>query len=159
MRNLVVDIQVKTAPSYNVASLLRVGPYRNNILRPEFDKLAKWAKKKRIKRGKWILIFHDEDGKRPENKRRWEACLEIKGKAGSEGKLKVKKLPKLKVATVKFNPNQVSARLVYHGLYGWIEQNGDFKDAGPPREIYPGSPWTNPRAWANAEVQVPIKKK
>ena len=82
---MVVDITVKRAPSYTVASMRRVGPYRRDMLRAEFNQLVKWAEKRKIRTGKWILYFLDEPGgRRPENKLRSEACLEIKGKAKAD---------------------------------------------------------------------------
>lgn len=156
---MVVDLRVKRAPSYRVASMMRVGPYSGNMLRSEFGQLVKWAKKRRLRTGKWILFFIDEPGgRRPASRLRSEACLQIKGRAASEGKIKVKKLPAQKVVAVTFNPRTLSPRLVYSGVYGWLRYGG-YRDAGLSREVYEGSPWTNPRAWANAEVQVPVKRK
>ncbi len=61
-----------------------------------------------------------------------------------------------------FNPDEVSPRLVYHGLSDWVDRrlkSGRFKEAGPIREVYGGNPWTNGRAWARTEVQVLVKKR
>jgi hypothetical protein len=43
-------------------------------------------------------------------------------------------------------------------MKGWLQYR-PFKEAGPSREVYDDNPWTDARAWANTEVQVPIKKK
>jgi len=67
------------------------------------------------------------------------------------------KLPRQKVVSVTFNPDMIADRLAYHGIEGWL-QYSPFKQAGMARELCNGSPWTNPRAWANCEVQVPIKR-
>jgi DNA gyrase inhibitor GyrI len=156
---MVVDITVKRAPSYTVASMMRVGPYRRDMLRVEFNQLVNWAKKRKIRTGKWILYFLDEPGgRRRVNKLRSEACLEIKGSAKTEGKIKVKKLPTQRVASVTFDPDEVSPNLVYSGMYGWLRFAG-YKDVGPSRELYEANPWTNARAWARAEVQLPVKKR
>jgi effector-binding domain-containing protein len=156
---LFIDIRVKTAPSYKVACITHVGPYSGqNMWRTEFSQLVKWAKKKKLHTGKWIMYFIDEWGKKSERQRRSVACLEIKGRAENEGKIKIMTLPRQKVACVTFNPDKIADRLVYHGIEGWL-QYGPFREAGPSREVYVGSPWTNRLAWANAEVQVPIKRK
>ncbi len=155
---MVVDIKTKRAPRYTVASIRRVGPYSSNMLRAEFGRLLGYAKKRRLRTGKWFLYFLDEPGSRPARKLRSEACLEIRGKAKPYGKVKVKRLPRQTVLSVTFNPNKVSPMLVYSGLYGYLRFAG-FREAGPSREVYVGSPWTNPRAWANAEVQLPVKRK
>jgi len=156
---LLVDFKVKTAPSYKVAYIMHVGPYTGqNMWRREFSQLVKWAKKRKVHTGKWIMYYIDEWGKRPERKRRSVACLEIRGKTEPEGKIRLMTLPRLKVASVTFDPDKVADRLVYYGIEGWL-QYGPHRQAGRSREVYIGSPWTNRRAWANAEVQVPIKKK
>jgi effector-binding domain-containing protein len=156
---MVVDIKVKQVPSYTVASLIHYGAHGPNMFRSEFGQLAKWAKKNNLRTGHWIMRWIDEYGSKPASKIRSEACLEIKGKARIEGKIRIKKFPKHTVVSVIFNPDQVSPRLVYSGIYGWIRYSDFEATNSPSREVYTGNPWTNPRAWANAEVQVPIKKR
>ena len=58
-----VHIKVKMAPRYKVAYLVHVGPYTGqNMWRAEFSQLVKWAKKRRLRTGKWIMYFIDEWG-------------------------------------------------------------------------------------------------
>lgn len=154
---MTVDIATKNAPKYKVASLERVGVEGSDPLRREFSELEKWAKKVKVKTGRYIFYF-DESGGDPK-KYRLEACLEIRGNPEPEGKIKIKELPKQMVASVKFNPDKVAPRLVYNGVYGWLKENGDYKESGSySREIYFGNPWTNSWAWARAEIQVPAEK-
>jgi DNA gyrase inhibitor GyrI len=159
---MVVDFEIKRAPSYNVASILKVGPYREDNLRTEFGELMKWAKKNGLRTGKWIMYEHDgPNSRRGMNQRRWEACLEIRGKAAPDGRIKIKKLPAQNVASVVFNPNVVSSRIVYHGLGDWIWWRLKYKDikrAGPTREVYEGDPWTSSKAWSKVDVQVLVEK-
>src|SRR3989442_15321964 len=118
---MVVDFEVTRSPSYTVASILKVGPYREDNLRSEFGELVSWAKQHRLRTGKWIMYEHDgPNSRRPGNQRRWEACLEIRGKAQAEGRIRIKELPAQTVAHVVFNPNVVSSRIIYHGLGDWI---------------------------------------
>lgn len=156
-----VDIKVKAVPSYTVGSVVRTGPYTDgDMMRPFFEKVVEWAKSKKVRMGKWFFIELDGP-ETPGKKRRWEACVELKGRPRSGGGVKVKTLPGGTVAYVRFNPDQVSARLVYHGLEGWLswrKKYGEYSGAGNSREVYPGNPWTSKRAWANTEVQYPIKK-
>jgi effector-binding domain-containing protein len=154
-----VDIKVKQVPSYTVASLIHYGPHAPNMFRTEFDQLVKWAKRNRLSTGKWIMRWLDESESKPANKIRSEACLEIKGRANAEGKIRIKKFPKHTVVSVIFDPEKVSARLVYSGIYGWLRYSDFQATASPAREVYGGNPWTNPHAWANAEVQVPVKRR
>src|SRR5438445_10247533 len=77
---MTVDFKFKRAPGYNVAAIQYVGSYGEQHLRKEFRSLVAWAKRHGIRSGKWI--FRELDGpysRRPDNRRRWEADLEIKG--------------------------------------------------------------------------------
>ena len=154
-----VEFKVKTAPSYKVAYILHIGPYTNqNMWRPEFNELVKWAKKRKLRTGKWIMGFLDKWNEKTEKRRRSVACIEIKGRAKAEGKIKIMKIPKQKVVSVIFDPDKVSADIVYYGLEAWLEYC-PYKQAARSKELYDGNPWTNPRAWANCEVHVPLKRK
>jgi len=159
---MVIDFEVSRSPAYTVASILKVGPYREDNLRNEFGELVAWAKENRLRTGKWIMYEHDgPNSRRPGNQRRWEACLEIRGKGKPEGRIRIKKLPAQTVAKVVFNPNVISSRIIYHGLGDWIWwrlKYKDFKRAGPTREVYAGDPWTNEKAWSKVEVQVLVEK-
>jgi len=85
---MVVDFEVTRTPSYTVAAILKIGPYREDNLRSEFGELVAWAKQHRLRTGKWIMYEHDgPNSRRPGNQRRWEACLEIRGKAKPEGRI------------------------------------------------------------------------
>lgn len=155
-----VEFKVKTAPSYKVAYILHIGPYAHShdMWRPEINQLEKWTQKRKLRTGKRIMFFLDKWSKKTEKRRRSVACIEIKGKAKPEGKIKMMKIPKQKVVSVMFDPDQVSADVVYYGLEAWLEYC-PYKQAARSRELYNGNPWTNPRAWANCEIQVPLKRK
>jgi DNA gyrase inhibitor GyrI len=153
------DFRLKVAPSYRVAYITHYGPYvGQNMWRSEFNQLAKWAKREKLRTGKWIMYFIDEWGKKPEKERRSVACLEIKGRAAPEGKIRIMKIPRQRVVSAIFDPDKVSAEVIYYALEGWLESS-KYKQAARSRELYDGSPWTNRRAWANCEVQVPLKRK
>jgi DNA gyrase inhibitor GyrI len=155
---LTVDIEIRRTPSYKVAWLERIGSGGSEPLRAEFNELEKWAKKLKVRKGKYIFHFF-EAGRTPD-RYRFEACLEIKGNPKPEGKIKIKKLPQLTVARVKFNPEEISPRLVYNGIYGWLRENDDYKASGGySREIYVDNPWTSSQAWAQTEIQVPAARK
>jgi effector-binding domain-containing protein len=147
--------------------MIHVGPYTgDNMLRKEFTKLVSWVKKNKVEIGKWF--FYELDGpETPSDRRRWETCLEIKGGKAKISKLKpengiqLKELQSQNVASVTFNPEEVSARLVYHGLECWLQwrkKYDELEEDGPTREVYIGDPWTNNEAWTRAEVQVPVRE-
>ncbi len=158
-----VDIVVKREKSYKVISKMHVGPYSgDNMLRKEFNDLEGWAKKNQVRTGKWFFVELDGP-ETPSSKRRWEASIEVKGKlkAKPESGIIFKKIPSELVAGVQFDPDEVSSRLVYHGLECWLDWRRkfhEFEEAGPTREVYPGNPWTDQKAWANLDVQVPVRR-
>lgn len=156
---MTVDIKIKNVPSLTVASLIHYGPHGPNMFRSEFDQLVKWSKKNKVRTGKWIMRWLDDPGSKPAKRTRSEACLEIKGKAKMEGKIMIKRFPKHTVLSVTFDPEKVSPRLVYSGVYGWLRYSDYEATDSAPREVYTGNPWTNARVWANAEVQVPVKRR
>ena len=154
-----VDFQVKVAPSYKVGYILRYGPYAGpNTWRSEMAQLERWAKKSRLRTGKRIVYFIDKWMEKSQKKRRSVAALEIKGKAQPQGKIQIMTIPRQKVVSITFDPDRVSDDLVYHGLESWLESSS-YRSAARSRELYNGNPWTDPKAWANCEVQVPIKRK
>ncbi len=156
---MIVDFKIKMGRSYNVAYLIHLGGYSGqNMWRSEFRRLEKWAKKSKVRTGKRIMYFIDKWGEKPNRKRRSVAALEIKGKAKTEGAIRILKLPRQKVVSVRFDPNKVSADLVYHGLESWLE-SGIYKQVARSRELYDGNPWTSADAYAHCEVQVPIRRK
>jgi DNA gyrase inhibitor GyrI len=160
-----VDVKLRVAQAHKVAYLIRHGPVYTNqksaqtrVWWAEYRQLVRWAQRKKIRTGKWIMCFLDEWEEKPESKRRSVACLEINGNPKPEGNIKIMKLPKERVVSVMFDPTKISADLIYYGIEGWLWYS-KYKQAGPYREVYNGNPWTNTLAWKNAEIQVPLKRK
>ena len=54
-----VDFAIKKTPRYRVVSVRFVGPFNEKRIRTEWERLAKWAKTKRLSTGKWF--FSEED--------------------------------------------------------------------------------------------------
>lgn len=166
---MTVDIVLKHEKSYSVISEIYVGPYSgSNMLRKQFNDLVRWAKKEHVRTGKWFFLELDGPDT-PANRRRWEACVEVKGltkrkwaelHSDNEKGIQFKELPAVRVASVTFDPDVISSRLVYHGLECWLDWRRKYREleeAGPTREVYIGNPWTNAKAWANLDVQVPVR--
>lgn len=160
---MTVDFKMLKAPEYRVATRTLVGPWPGDkALRSEFEKVEAWAKGKGLQTGRWFFReFGDDDT--PDAKWRWEVGIEIRGKGvvrGGSG-IAMKILPASTVATVKFDPDKISPRVIYHGLTDWLrarEKAGEYKEAGQYREVYQGNPWASKKAWTNTQVQVPVKR-
>jgi DNA gyrase inhibitor GyrI len=158
---LTVDFAIRKFSGCTVACVTYVGPYRgDNMMRDEFNKIVAWAREKKLRTGKWFFI--ELDGPEVQSKkRRWEACIELKGKARSGKGIRIKQLPESHVASIRFDPKKISPRVIYHGLESWLQwrkKEGEYKESGLWREVYIGDPWTSARAWANVEIQAPVKK-
>lgn len=150
---MVVDFELWKAPSYRVATITRIGPWKTDNLRAEFRELTSWARAQGVRTGRWIF-YHKGDY-------RWEACLEIKGKANAKGRIRLKTLPATYVARCIFDPDLIADRVIYHGLSDWTRwrrRDRIVKSVGGSREVYSGDPWSDARAWAHCEVQFLVRK-
>lgn len=153
---MTVDFAIKRAPKYRVASVRWVGSYQEGRLRSEWDGLAKWAKAHGLKTGKW---FFSEGGNGP--RYRFEVAIEVRGNAKSQDKVHLRTLPASPIATVTFNPEEVSPRVIYHGLNDWLrwqKKEKTIKRVRSYREVYTGNPWKDAKAWSKAEIQVLVTK-
>ncbi len=153
---MVVDFALKRAPKYRVVSVRFTGPYQEKRIRSEWEGLAKWAKAKGLRTGHW---FFSEDGEGP--RYRFDVAIEVRGNPKSEGKVRVRTFPASPIASVTFNPDEVSPRVVYHGLNDWLrwrKKDKSIKRARSWRETYTGNPWTDAKAWSRTEIQVLVTK-
>lgn len=153
---MVVEFAWKRTPKYRVASVRFVGPYRESRIRSEWEGIAKWAKAHGLRTGKWFFT-EDSAGKQY----RFDLAIEVRGAAKSDRKIRLRTLPASPIASVTFNPDQVAANVVYHGLNDWLrwrKKDKSIKRARTWREVYDGNPWTDKRAWSRAEIQVLVTK-
>jgi len=160
---MTVDFEIRKAPEYKVATRTLTGAWPGDkALRSEFEKVQAWAKEKGLRTGKWFFREFGDD-ETPDAKWRWEVGVELRDTGpvrGGKGFV-MKTLPSSSVATVTFDPDKVSPRVIYHGLADWLrhrEKAGEYKVAGPYREVYLANPWTSKQAWAHTGVQVPVKR-
>jgi effector-binding domain-containing protein len=150
---MTVDFGYKQAPSYRVATLSRTGAWSDQKLRGQYKTLADWAKKNHLSIGRWF--FFEPDVKT------FVAGIEVKGKAKGSGSIRLRTIPASPVASVVFNPEEVSPRVVYHGISDWLrseKKEKAIKKAVAYREVYTGDPWSSPKAWSKTEIQVTVKK-
>lgn len=150
---MVVDFELRRAPSFRVGYLTRIGPWKEENLRSEFRELTGWAARQGLRTGRWIFYHKGDD--------RWEACLEIRGKAKPAGRIRLKTLPATYVARCVFDPDALADRVVYHGLNDWIRskrRSREISSSAGSREVYHGDPWSDARAWARCEVQFLVRK-
>ncbi|MFZ1024564.1 MAG: GyrI-like domain-containing protein [Thermoplasmata archaeon] len=150
---MTVDFAFKRSPKYQVATLRWKGPWNEKQIRAKFDTLVSWAKRNHLRVGHWIF--------REPGNRTWEVCIEIKRRATPTRGIRLKTLAAATVARVVFDPDQVSPRVVYHGLNDWTRarrRDKEIKGVTSAREIYPGDPWRSPAAWKATEIQFVVRK-
>jgi len=150
---MTVDFSIKNAPKYRVATVEWSGKWSDTSIRSHFERLERSTKDEGLKTGKWIF--------RELSDNRFEACIEVKGDAKSNDKFRIRTLPSVPVASVAFDPDEVSPRVVYHGLNDWTrwrKKDGEIKGVRQAREVYGGNPWKDKSAWARTEVQFVVRK-
>lgn len=153
---MTVDFAMKRAPACRVASVRFTGPYKETRIRSEWEEIARWAKARGLHMGKW---FFSEEGEGPRYK--FEVAIEVKGKAKSSGNVRLRTFPATAIASVTFDPDEVSARVIYHGLNDWLrwqKKDKTIKRARTWREVYTGNPWKDSKAWSRTEIQVAVTK-
>ena len=150
---MTVDFAWAKSPSLRVAAIAWKGPWNERKIRSQFERLARWAKERGVRTGRWVF--------REPGERSWEVAIELKGRVRGSGPVRTKTLPAATVAHVVFDPEKVSARLVYHGLSDWLRwrrKAKEIRSVVSNREIYSGNPWTDPKAWSRTEVQFLVRK-
>ncbi len=158
---MAIDFVLKKVPEYRLATRTLRGKWPGDKrLRAEFERLDAWAKQRGLRTGKWFFReFGEEMGANAE----WEVGIEVRGPSntrGTEG-VAMKRLPSSTVAALAFDPDLVSPRVIYHGMADWLRSRkkaGEYREAGAYREVYQGNPWVSKRAWANTQVQVPVRR-
>jgi effector-binding domain-containing protein len=149
---MTVDFVLKKTPSLHFAAIRWTGPYSEATIRKRFAEVEKWAKSRGHRTGRWVF--------REPGARIWEVGIEVRGRARSEGRIKVRTVPATTVASVTFDPEVVSPRLVYHGLSDWLRwrrKEKAIRSVVSTRELYPGDPWKDARAWSRTEIQFVVR--
>lgn len=150
---MTVDFTLKRTPSLRLASIRWKGPYDEKTIRKRFEEVEHWARSQGLTTGRWVF--------REPGSRTWDTAVEVRGKARSHGRVKVRTIPAGTVASVVFDPDVVSPRVVYHGLSDWLRwrrKEKAIRSVLSYREVYLGNPWTDRKAWAQTEVQFVVRK-
>jgi hypothetical protein len=149
---MVVDFVVGKAAGFRGVTVAWKGPWNESRIRKEFGRLSSWAKKGGIRTGNWYFFEPSQN--------RWRVAIEVKGKARGSHGLSVRPFPPSKVVRVRFDPDAVSPRVIYHGLTDFLRyrrKDGTVKSVGAYREVYQGDPWTDKKAWANLTVEALVR--
>jgi effector-binding domain-containing protein len=145
---MAVGFEFKNAPAYRIAYVSWSGPWNETKIRHEFEFVARWARAHGLRTGAWIF--------REPGTRRWETGVQVFGKAEAEGRVRLKTLPKSRVAQSVYDPEVVGPEVIYHGLTDWLrwrKKERKIKAVRSYREVYGGNPWTDRKVWAHTTVQ------
>jgi hypothetical protein len=152
---MTVDFELKRVPGRSVACIAWYGKWNEKVLKSKFAEIERWARGRRAKTGQYFF-YERQAGRLGKEVWHFEACVEVRLRGrGSEG-VRLRSLPAARVAAIAFDPEELSPRIVYHALSDWTRthrKDKGFGAVGATREVYPGNPWTNAKAWSRAEVQ------
>jgi DNA gyrase inhibitor GyrI len=149
---MTVDFGFKRTPSYRIASVSWKGPWKDATIRRNFERVAKWAKQRGYGPTLWIF--------REPGHRRWQTGVVVNARARSEGVIRVRRYPASRVASVVFDPDEISPAVIYHGLSDWLrwrKKDKTIRRVVSYREVYRGNPWTDRSASARTDIQVVVK--
>jgi GyrI-like small molecule binding domain len=149
---MAVDFEFKRVPKFRAITASWKGPWNEQRIQKEFERLDRWAKAHRVRTGRWVF---SEPGDR-----QWRVGLEVTGPVKSDGAVRVRSFPATRVAQVVFDPDVVSPRVIYHGVTDWLRwrrKEKEIRTVGTYREVYPGNPWRDAKAWARTTIQVTVK--
>lgn len=150
---MTVDFGWKKVKGFRAITRSWTGTWNDRRIRSEFERLAKWASSEGLKTGRWVFL---EPGDK-----QWLVGIEVKGKVTTGEGVRARTFPDAWVAQVTFDPEVVSARVVYHGVNDWLrwrKKDKEIRSIGQYREVYDGDPWTDRKALKNTTIQVVVRK-
>jgi len=150
---MTVEFEIKKSPAYRVAYLTWKGPWSDQKIQGKFGQIQKWARAHGYRTGRWIF-------REPAN-RTWEVGIEVRGAAvRGHPPIRLKTLPAGRVASSVFNPDEVEAYVIYHGLTDWLrwrKKEGKIRSVVSYREVYGGDPWKDKAVYAKTEIQFVVR--
>jgi effector-binding domain-containing protein len=150
---MVVDFAFKKSPAMRTLSRTWKGSWQEKRIQAEFERVERYAKAHGLKPSRWLFSANDTEDQ-------WLVALEVSGKARGDGTVRAKTFPAARVATITFDPEAVSPRVVYHGMYDWLrsqKKDKAIRAVGKWREVYRGNPWKDKAAWAETEIQAVVR--
>ncbi|MCI4354424.1 MAG: hypothetical protein L3K06_03560 [Thermoplasmata archaeon] len=150
---MVVDFEFKRVKGFQAATVSWKGNWNDKRTQKEFEGLAAHLAKKNVRTGRWVFESNMD--------KKFLVAIEVKGKFKGSGRVRAHSFPSATVASVQFDPDVVSPRVVYHGISDWLrwrKKEGDIKSAGRYSEVYSANPWRVAKAWATTTIQVVVKK-
>ncbi len=149
---MTVDFRFRRSPAIRIAWHRWKGAWTDARVRAEFGRLERSVRAAGLRSGRWVFL--------EPSLRSYVVGIELHGTPRRGSGLRVRTLPAARVASVEFDPEVVSPRVVYHGLTDWLRwrrKDRTIRSIGMYREIYRGNPWKDPKAWSRTEVQAVVR--
>ena len=137
--------------------------YRGSFGTIPFEKymteLYGWAKEKRVMPGFHPMGIYLSDPKTtPPEDCMTEIAIPVYGKVKGDGRVKVRKLPPMKVASYSHKGPASEYQNSYDKLFAWIREKG-LTLSGPPMEVYSKKPeMVKGEMVIYAKIMMPVKK-
>jgi hypothetical protein len=150
---MVVDFEIGKASGFRAATVAWKAPWNEKRIRKEFDAIDRWLKSRKAKTGRWYFIEKGSD--------RFRVAIEVRSKVDGTARIRIRKFAPTAVVRVAFDPDELSPRIVYHGLNDflrWRRKDKTIRSVGDYREVYDGNPWTDPKVWAGMRVEALVRK-
>ncbi len=149
---MTVDFRFRRMPALRIAWHRWSGPWKDARVRAEFGRLERSVRAAGLRPGRWVLLEPSMGS--------YIAGIEVRGTVPRGAGLRLRTLPATRVASVEFDPDAVSPRVIYHGLTDWLRwrrKDRSIRSVGMYREVYRADPWKDQKAWARTEVQVVVR--
>jgi len=135
-----MGVKLETRKPITVAYIEHIGNYDSILFEKYIRRLYGWVKEKKVMPGFHPLaIYCDSPEKTPPGKCRSEIAIPIYRSVKPEAEIKIKKLPRMKVATLSHKGPSKEYPNSYKRLDEWITKNG-YEWAGPAIEVYSKKP-------------------
>ncbi len=116
------------------------GPYDQIPWDELIPRLYGWAKEQKVMPGFHPMgIYYDDPNEVPRDECRSDVAITFKGGARAAGRVMIRPLPSMKVATLSFKGPSEEYSKAYKTLGDWIEEKG-YRVTGPSIEIYSKMP-------------------
>lgn len=151
--------KIKTRKAGKVAYIEHTGEFRKIPYEEYYKELYGWAKEKKAKPGmKPIGIFLDDPHRVSAAECRSQIGVPIFGDVEGGDRIKVKEIPEMQVAVMKFSGEASEYEEAYRTLGLWIKEQG-YRWSGPSIEVYGKTKEKKDVTILKAEIQAPIEKK
>ncbi len=163
MKEMNVQVEVRTIEKFEVAYVRHVGPYAGNaeLFRGLFGKLARWAGPRGLLSrpdALFLSIYHDDPGICEEENLRTSICIRIHPDDVVDGEIGRLEIPGGEYAFARFELDPSEYGDAWGAVMGgWLPKSGYQCDDRPTMEWYLNDPESHPAKKHIVEIVIPVK--